>query len=81
MTTVRIESMDTRGSGAVIEVYEKGVAGAADTLVDTRVLGSPANVAELSIGSTRFLVVRAPTQGEGKTIDNWSTTPAAPPGA
>jgi hypothetical protein len=76
MTTVRIESADVRSLGAVVEVYQRGVGGQADTLVETRFLGRANNTAEWRIGATRLLVVREPTEAEAKSIDNWAT--AAP---
>jgi hypothetical protein len=81
MSTVRIESLDARTGGAVVEVWDKGANGQPDTFVEKRLLASPNNLTDLAIGGTRFLVVREARAGEGKTIDNWSTTPNAPPGA
>ena len=79
MTTVRIESADTRSLGAVVEVYQRGVDGQADTRLETRFLSSANNTAEWRVGPARFLVVREPTEAEAKSIDNWSTTPLTPP--
>ncbi len=75
MATVRIESVHTRTTGTVVEVYEQGSQGQAPTLVATHWLGTATPVAELGIGPTRYLVVREPTESDAKTIDNWSQTP------
>lgn len=75
MGTVRIESVHTKTTGTVVEVYEQGNAGQAPTLVATHWLGAATPVTEMGIGPTRHLVVREPTESEAKTIDNWSQTP------
>lgn len=74
MTTVRIESADTRSPGAVVEIYQRGSGGQADLLVEKRLLGS---AADFSVSATGYLVVREATESDAKTIDNWSETPPA----
>lgn len=56
---VRIENADTSDYKVVIEVWDKGIDGAPDTLVKTEVLGFPTAMSnDLYITSTRYLIVK-----------------------
>ncbi len=55
---VRIENADTSLWKVQVEVWDKGLDGAPDTLVKTIDLNHPTFLAEIGITSTRFLVVK-----------------------
>jgi hypothetical protein len=78
--------MATQGSAAtgipttasVLEIYERGGRGQPDVLVETRYLAGEPTAADLAVGAAQYVVVRAPTEDEAKTIDNWAQTPPQP---
>lgn len=76
MATLNITNTDTGAPGAVVEVWERGSGGQADACVGTHTLGSGDTAAGLAVGATRYLVVRAATDSDAKTIDNWLQTPS-----
>ncbi|MDP2007969.1 MAG: hypothetical protein Q8K45_20055 [Rubrivivax sp.] len=75
MATQGSKTPGTQSTGAALEIYERGSGGQGDVLVETRLLTSAPSAADLEVGATRYAVVRAPTEAEAKTIDNWSQTP------
>lgn len=66
----------SRGLRAVVEIYERGPDGTA-VLVETHGLGASAG---FELNAMRFAVVREGEEADGKSIDNWFTTPAPSPG-
>lgn len=57
---VRIENADTANYGVAVEVWDKGIDGAPDTLVFTEELKFPTAMTSASVylTSTRYLVVK-----------------------
>lgn len=57
---VRVENADTSNFGVAVEIWDKGVDGAADTLARTIELRCPAAMTDAGcyITSTRYLVVK-----------------------
>lgn len=73
MANLNITNTDT--ALVLVEIWERGSGGQADTQVGIQPLGGGETAAGLAVGSTRYLVVRAADAGDAKTIDNWSQTP------
>jgi len=80
MASLNIENADTGAAGVIVEIWERGGGGQADTLLEARTLGGGETSAGLAVGPTRYLVVREGSESDAKTIDNWSQAPAAPDG-
>lgn len=55
---VRIENADVSPKQLLVQVFEKGAEGQPDTLVSEYRLLNPADLAELVIHGTRYLVVK-----------------------
>ena len=79
MSNVTVANTALTQADTLIEVYDRGLNGQPDVLVQTVTLSATLSPATLGIGPTRFLVVREAGDGDGKTIDNWATAPAPGP--
>ncbi len=77
MATLNITHTEAGTAAVVVEVWERGSGGQADTQVETHTLNSGDAAAGLAVGATRYLVVREASDSDAKTIDNWSQTPPA----
>lgn len=55
---IRIENADISNYKVVVEVWDKRSDGNPDVLVETKTLNNPADLTEVLIFSTRYLIVK-----------------------
>ena len=71
MATVHIQCTDAAAATAVVEVFRRGSNGQADSLVHSGSFATgPGNTA-VTMPDDCYVVVRAATQDDAKSIDNW----------
>ncbi len=69
---IRITQVDAVSCGVVAYLYEKAVdANSSDLLVGSWPLSSLADVAEIAVTATRYVIIRDSTDDAAKSIDNW----------
>jgi len=68
MATIHIQCKDTQAT-SVVEVFQRGNNGQPDTLLHSGLL-TPGG-AEVEMNDDCYVVVRAATDDQAKSIDNW----------
>lgn len=71
MATIHIACTDTTAATTVVEVFQRGSNGQPDTLVKSGLITTGARSAQVPMPDGCYVVVRAVTGDEAKTIDNW----------
>ena len=71
MATLHIQCTDTSASTTVVEVFQRGSPGQPDTLVQSGLLGSAAGSTAVQMPDGCYVVLRAASEGEAKSVDNW----------
>lgn len=71
MATLHLQCTDTSAETTVVEVFQRGTNGQPDTLVQSGLITTGASAAEVAMPDGCYVVVRAATEGEAKSIDNW----------
>lgn len=71
MATVHIQCTDTSAPMALAEVFQRGSNGQPDTLVQSGLFSTGPGTTEVNMPDGCYVVVRAATEDEAKTIDNW----------
>ena len=71
MATVHIQYTDTQASMAVMELYQRGSNGQPDTLLQSGLISAGAAVTNVPLAAGCYVVVRAATEDEAKSVDNW----------
>ena len=71
MATLHIQCTDTRAANTVVEVFKRGTNGQPDTLVQRQRLATGTAGADVAMPDACYVVVRAATEDEAKSIDNW----------
>lgn len=71
MATLQIQCTDTRATRTLVEVFRRGSNGQPDTLVQRGLLPAGTSGSTVSMPDGCYVVVRAATEDEAKSIDNW----------
>lgn len=71
MATIHIQCTDTSAALAMVEVFQRGSNGQPDTLVQSGLFTTGPGTTEVAMADGCYVVVRAATEDEAKTIDNW----------
>lgn len=71
MATLHIQCTDTPAATTVVEVFQRGTNGQPDTLVQSGLISTGGASTAVALPDGCYAVVRAATEGEAKSIDNW----------
>ena len=71
MATLHIRCTESSATTTLVEVFQRGNNGQPDTLVKSGLITTGARSTEVAVPDGCYAVLRAATDDEGKSIDNW----------
>ena len=71
MATLHIRCTDSGAATTVVEVFQRGTNGQPDALMKSGSITTGAASAEVVMPDGCYAVMRAATEDEAKSIDNW----------